>query len=189
MGEGRGEECRQGAVYILFVRGWHLPTSHSLAGCACAHASLHSQVPPPRQGALCFGQARTHPNRAGRSAHQAFVPRHGGCEPRKVDNGELSRIDPSRQIVLGPTRNIHPVSTRQSPCKDRPTLQSCTVTKRLKSQKTVPPPPALPTSSTPASTHASFPSVPRNTTPPRPRQHATLIGHYGRLPTSKQPQG
>jgi hypothetical protein len=53
------EECQQGAVYILFVRGWQLPTSHSLGwvrlrACIIAFASAST-----RQGALCFGQART----------------------------------------------------------------------------------------------------------------------------------
>jgi hypothetical protein len=157
----------EGGLYIVCTR--LAPTDLSLVGWVRLRGCIIGirKCLHPRQGALCFGQARTQPNRAVRSAHQAFVPRHGSCEPRKVDNGELSRINPSRQIVPGPTRNIHPVSTRQS-CRDG---QGTAVLQNNKAAEKVRP--ALPRGSTPASTASNFsqPATQHHSTPTTPARY------------------
>jgi hypothetical protein len=63
-----------------------------LGALACVHHCIRKCL--HKTGSLVFRASTDAPNRAVGSAHQAFVPRHGGCEPRKVDNGELSRIQP-----------------------------------------------------------------------------------------------
>jgi hypothetical protein len=122
-GRGLYIVCTRLAPTDLPLVGWL-----RLRACIIAFASASTKT-----GSLVF-RASTDATKQGSpiSASSICSKARGAANQEKVDNGELSRIDPSRQIVPGPTRNIHPVSTRQSPCRDRQTQQSCTATKRLK---------------------------------------------------------